>query len=98
MAVAWGHSVHCCSGHLVFGLQAAAGQLMLILTDINPAQDGPWKGLNPGLSPLQPDEDWMEIDQHYDEEIEEKRQMLRMKPTETFSVLPEVRAPRSWEM
>lgn len=35
-------------------------------------------------------QDWIEIDEHYDEEIEEKRQLLRLKPTETFSVLPEV--------
>ena len=52
-------------------------------------QEGPWTGLNPGLSPMHPD-DWIEIDAHYDEEIEEKRQLLRSKPVETFSVRPEV--------
>ena len=34
----------------------------------------------------------MEIDEHYDEEIEEKRQLLQLKPAETFSVLPDVNA------
>ena len=54
-------------------------------------QDGPWTGLSPGLAPLHP-QDWLEIDQHYEEEIEEKRQLLQMKPAETFSVLPDVNA------
>ncbi|KAK9807447.1 hypothetical protein WJX73_008098 [Symbiochloris irregularis] len=53
-------------------------------TDI---KEGPWQGLKTGLEPMDP-ADWMEIDAHYDEEIEEKRQLLQLKPDQTFNVLP----------
>lgn len=58
-------------------------------------QDGPWQGLKLGLEPMDP-ADWLEIDAEYDEEIEEKRQLLQLKPEETFNVLPgeEVHATR----
>lgn len=39
---------------------------------------------------MHPD-DWIEVDEHYDDEIQEKREMFSRKPVETFNVAPEVR-------
>ncbi len=49
--------------------------------------------LQTGLEVLQDPEDLYEIDQHYLEEMEEKRQLLRTRGAEVFSSTPEV---RSW--
>jgi len=56
----------------------------------------PWKGgsfdLQTGLEPLGDTEDLFEIDEHYLEEMEEKRQLLQRMRSEVFASTPEAHA------
>lgn len=54
-------------------------------------QEGPFD-LKTGLHPLEDAEDLYEIDEHYVEEMEERRQLLDRMHTEVFASTSEVRS------